>query len=183
MPKLCKAGVQLRNQIDDLYPQRERKSDGWIGDSRHSARKSDHNPDENGIVRAIDIDRDLAQHPEEAHALVEKLRQCAKRGDRRIKYIIFDGKIMSPILGFKRRLYKGANPHKAHFHVSFTKLGDKDGSWFDLEGEGKNGRLKTDGGIVAEDFSRDGSIDVSVRRTPARIHPQCGTCECTSFRD
>ena len=102
MPKLCAAGRQLRNQVDDLYPHRNRKSDGWIGDARHSARKSDHNPDGNGIVRAIDIDRDLAQHPEEAHALVEKIRLCAKRGDRRIKYIIFDGKIMSAILEIGR---------------------------------------------------------------------------------
>ena len=85
MAKLCKAGIQLREQIDDLYIERSRKSDGWIGDTRHSARKSDHNPDENGIVRGLDITSDLGSHPEEAHALVEKIRKCAKRGDKRIK--------------------------------------------------------------------------------------------------
>lgn len=185
MAKLCAAGIQLRNQVDDLYPQRDRKSDGWIGDSRHSAKgsASDHNPDANGIVRAIDIDRDLAQHPEEAHALVEKIRLCAKRGDRRIKYIIFDGKIMSAILGWKRRPYKGANPHKHHFHVSFTTLGDRDGGWFNLEGDKSNGRPQTDGGNVGEDFSRDGSIDIPIRRTPTRLHPQCSTCECLALSD
>jgi len=52
-PKLCKAGQQLRLQIDDSYPDRDRTSDGWIGDTRHSARPSDHNPDAKGIVRAI----------------------------------------------------------------------------------------------------------------------------------
>ena len=58
-PKLSKAASQLREQIDDSFPDRDRTSDGWIGDTRHAARKSDHNPDEQGWVRAIDIDRDL----------------------------------------------------------------------------------------------------------------------------
>ncbi len=44
MAKLCKAGIQLREQVDDAFPDRDRTSDGWIGDKRHSARKSDHNP-------------------------------------------------------------------------------------------------------------------------------------------
>ncbi len=88
-----------------MYMDRDRKSDGWLGDTRHSVRKSDHNPDKNGIVRALDIDADLGAHKEEAYALVEKIRKCAKRGDKRIKYIIYDGKIMSPILGWKRRKY------------------------------------------------------------------------------
>ena len=180
--KLSKAAQQLREQIDDEYPERSRKSDGTIGDSRHSARKSDHNPDANGIVRALDITSDLGSHPEEAHALVEKIRQCAKKGDKRIKYIIFDGKIMSPILNWKRRKYTGPNPHRSHFHISFTTLGDKDGSWFNLEGD-NNERIETDGGKLGEDIRRDGSIDISLSRTSTRLHSQCGTCECVAFRD
>ncbi len=30
MPKLCAAGIQLREQIDDDYPDRDRKSDGSV---------------------------------------------------------------------------------------------------------------------------------------------------------
>ena len=59
-PLLSKAAQQLRLQVDDTYPDRDRTSDGWIGDYRHSLRPSDHNPDEQGIVRAVDIDRDLS---------------------------------------------------------------------------------------------------------------------------
>jgi hypothetical protein len=118
MAKLCKAGVQLREQIDDDYPSRDRRSDGWIADSRHLAKgASDHIP-VNGIVRAIDIDADLQAHKEEAHSLADKIRKCAKRGDKRIKYVIY-----------------GANPHRSHIHISFNPSGDSDGSWFDLEGE------------------------------------------------
>jgi hypothetical protein len=174
MPKLCKAGQQLREQIDDLYMERSRKSDGWIGDTRHSARKSDHNPDENGIVRALDITSDLGTHPEEAHALIEKIRKCAKRGDKRIKYLIFDGRISSPILNWKWRKYKGVNPHRHHFHVSFTTLGDKDGSWFDLEGDKQNGRIEKDGGNVGENIPRDGFSDIPRGGLGCRCNCKCG---------
>jgi len=133
MPKLCKAGVQLREQIDDDYPSRSRRSDGWIADSRHLSNSptSDHIPVD-GIVRAIDIDSDLNAHPEEAHTLTNQIRLCAKRGDKRIKYIIYDGRIASSILRWRWRKYKGTNPHRSHIHISFTTLGDKDGSFFQL---------------------------------------------------
>jgi hypothetical protein len=173
LAKLCKAGVQLREQVDDMYMDRDRKSDGWLGDTRHSVRKSDHNPDKNGIVRALDIDADLGAHKEEAYALVEKIRKCAKRGDKRIKYIIYDGKIMSPIMNWKRRKYRGANPHRSHFHISFTTLGDKDGSWFDLEGD-RNERIQTDGGKLGENIPRDGSSDIPSGGLGSRRNCKCG---------
>ena len=143
LPKLCKAGVQLREQIDDDYPERDRKSDGWIADTRHSTRKSDHNPDpKSGIVRAIDVDADLAAHKEEVFDLVEKIRKCAKRGDKRIAYIIHNKRICSPILNWKWRKYRGPNPHISHFHCSFTTLGDDNGKPFDLEGTKNDKRPK-----------------------------------------
>ena len=33
-PLLCKAGQQLREQIDEHFPHRDKNSDGWIGDAR-----------------------------------------------------------------------------------------------------------------------------------------------------
>ena len=178
MAKLCKAGQQLREQIDDDYPDRDRKSDGWIADARHYANNSssDHIP-RDGIVRALDIDADLAAHKEEAYALVEKLRKCAKRGDKRIKYIIYDGQIMSPLLNWKRRKYKGANPHRSHFHISFTTLGDNDGSWFDLEGERQNAkRSKKGSGKLGKDIPSDSSSDLYGGRLGCRNDSQCCYC-------
>ena len=182
MAKLCKAGQQLREQIDDDYPDRDRKSDGWIADARHVAKgNSDHIP-RDGMVRALDVDANLNAHPEETYALVEKIRKCAKRGDKRIKYIIYDGKIMSPILGWKRRKYKGANPHRSHFHISFTTLGDNDGKWFDLEGD-QNERIKENGRNLGEDLRRDRLINIPISGSSTRLHSQCSTCECVAFRD
>ena len=177
MAKLCKAGQQLREQIDDDYPERDRKSDGWIADARHVAKgNSDHIP-QNGIVRGLDIDADLAAHKEEAYALVEKIRKCARRGDKRIKYIIYDGQIMSPILNWKRRKYRGANPHRSHFHISFTTLGDNDGSWFDLEGERQNAkRPKESSSELGKDVYSDSAGDLLSDRLRCTDYRQCCYC-------
>jgi len=133
-PVLCKAGQQLREQFDDSYPDRDRRSDGWIGDTRHQARPSDHNPDEQGIVRAIDIDRDLSgtPKPDLMPDLADQLRLAAKRGEKRISYLIFQGRIASSKKGWAWRPYDGANKHNHHIHISFTKAGDTDSSFFNI---------------------------------------------------
>ena len=133
-PKLCKAGQQLRLQVDDSYPDRDRASDGWIGDARHKSRPSDHTPDEQGIVRAVDLDRDLSGQakPDLMPDLADQLRLCAKRGDKRIAYVIFNNKICSRKSLWRWVAYKGSNPHVKHCHVSFTKKGDTDGSFFNI---------------------------------------------------
>jgi hypothetical protein len=134
-PKLSHAAIQLREQIDDSFPDRDRASDGWIGDTRHSSRKSDHNPDEQGWVRAIDVDRDLfkGSKPDIMGDLADQLRAISKsKADNRIAYIIFDGYICSKILNWKWRKYKGANKHIKHCHVSFKKTADNDGAFFQV---------------------------------------------------
>ena len=94
-PLLCKAGQQLREQIDDAFPDRDRKSDGWIGDAAHANRKSDHNPDpSNGIVRAIDVDKNLDTRASTGSYLADQIRVCAKK-DKRIAYVIYSGRIAS----------------------------------------------------------------------------------------
>jgi len=138
-PMLCKAGQQLRLQVDDSFGDRDRTSDGWVGDLRHQSRPSDHNPDAKGIVRAIDIDRDLAgkAKPDLMPDLADQIRLCAK-SDKRISYIIFNGKIASARMGFRWRKYSGSNPHDHHCHISFTTKGDTDGSFFNIPMLGGN---------------------------------------------
>jgi hypothetical protein len=139
-PRLCKAGQQLRLQVDDSYPDRDRASDGSIGDARHSARPSDHNPDwKNAVegiayVRAIDLDRDLfgKAKPDLMPDLADQLRLAAKRGEKRISYIIFNNKITSAKSLWRWVSYRGVNPHVKHCHISFTKKGDTDGSFFNI---------------------------------------------------
>ena len=138
-PILCKAGQQLRLQVDDSFGDRDRTSDGWVGDLRHQSRPSDHNPDAKGIVRAIDIDRDLAgkAKPDLMPDLADQIRLCAK-SDKRISYIIFNGKIASAKQSWKWRTYDGINKHNHHCHISFTTKGDTDGSFFNIPMLGGN---------------------------------------------
>ena len=132
-PWLCAAGVQLRDQIDTWFPDRRSTSDGWIGDARHSASKSDHNPDKRSglVVRAIDVDSRLDSSEGISIYLADQIRKCAKT-DKRISYVIHNGKIASRILNYKWRTYRGFNKHIRHIHISFTKAGDKNGKEFDI---------------------------------------------------
>jgi hypothetical protein len=102
-----------------------------LGDSRHSARKSDHNPDEFGWVRGLDLNSRLESSDSLAPYLADQIRVAAK-SDPRISYVIYNGRICSKILNWKWRKYKGINPHAKHIHVSFTKLGDLNGAEFDI---------------------------------------------------
>jgi len=175
--KLSRAAVQLREQIDDCYPERSRKSDGALGDARHSARKSDHNPDANGWVRAIDITAILGDNLDETADLVEQIRKYAKRAKRkRISYVIYNGRIASPILNWKWRKYRGSNPHKAHFHVSFTQLGDEDGSFFEIPMLGGNDeRSQENGRKLGEDLPSDRTSDLSSGGPRCRCNCKCGS--------
>jgi hypothetical protein len=132
-PHLCKAGETLREQINERYPSRDKASDGWISDARHNAAgNSDHIPSlVDGVVRAIDIDRDLSgkAKPDLMPYLADQLRQCAKT-DKRIAYIIFDGKIASKKSRWIFKPYSGINAHRHHCHISFTPKGDTDGKKF-----------------------------------------------------
>jgi hypothetical protein len=134
-PWLCKAGQQLREQFDDSFPDRDRSSDGWIGDARHASRPSDHNPAApTQVVRAIDVDRDVSgtAKPDLMPDIADQIRLCAKAGDKRIAYVIFDGRIASPRMGWRWRVYRGPSPHNHHCHISFNKEGDNDSTFFNI---------------------------------------------------
>jgi hypothetical protein len=136
-PRLSKAGVQLREQFDDNYGDRDRRSDGWIADARHTAAgNSDHVPcKKTGIVRALDIDRDVSgkSKPDLMPYIIDQIvRACKTRSEKRINYIIFDGFIYSSKFRFIKRKYKGANKHAHHAHFSFKKEADLRGEFYQI---------------------------------------------------
>ncbi|HKV33547.1 MAG TPA: hypothetical protein VJP89_04485, partial [Pyrinomonadaceae bacterium] len=57
--RVAKSLLRLREQINELAPNRSKASDGTIGDAAHASRKSDHNPwvkdGSIGVVTAMDI--------------------------------------------------------------------------------------------------------------------------------
>jgi hypothetical protein len=131
-PRLSKSVIQLREQADDSYPDRKRDSDGTIGDLRHQSTKSDHNPDPGtGYVRALDLDADFNRQANTAAYVADQIR-IAARTDKRIAYVIFNGKIASARSLWRWHKYRGINPHTKHIHISFTKAGDENQKFFNI---------------------------------------------------
>jgi hypothetical protein len=137
-PRLVAAGVTLRDQVNKRWVNRDKRSDGWIGDSDHQSRPSDHNPDKNGWVHAIDIDHDFLgpnKGADEAEKFANELIALAREGkDRgRLKYVVYNNRIAS---GTHSNQYwtwrKGNWGHTQHIHISFTSKAQLDGSEFPL---------------------------------------------------
>ena len=140
MAQLCAGGVTLRNQVNMRFPNRDRRSDGWIGDRAHQGRISDHNPDKNGIVHAIDIDENMGRGQERNGAMAQRLADeivayAASNlpGHRRVKNVVYEDKVASGTYRKWWWKFRGRGyGHYGHIHVSFTNFADKDGSLWPL---------------------------------------------------
>jgi len=136
--KLSPALTQLRAEINAAYPGRSKVSDGSIGDAAHSSRTSDHNPDVEGWVRAIDVTEwdpgtPAVDDDDVAEALAEHLRASK---DPRVKYVIWRGRMFSSYRSgsspaWTWRKYNGPNGHFIHCHVSVQpgSVGLGDAPW------------------------------------------------------
>lgn len=110
---------KLRDQINQIAPNRSKASDGTIGDAAHALTNSDHNPHVKdgaiGVVTAIDITHD----PDDGCDGQKIVDALVKSKDKRIKYIIWNKQIISSSVDpWVWRPYKGKNPHSKHFHLS-----------------------------------------------------------------
>lgn len=117
--RVAESLIKLRTQINKAYPKRSKVSDGSIGDQAHSSRTSDHNPNEDGVVCAMDITHDV-KNGCDAQQLADALVESR---DDRIKYLIWNKRMVSsyPSGGKKAwtwRPYSGSNPHTKHVHIS-----------------------------------------------------------------
>ena len=114
----------LLHQINEHAPNRDKRSDGSIGDTNHRNRTSDHNPwilDPPGpnVVSA----RDFTHSPATGCDIGEIFEAIRLSKDRRVKYMIFDWQICSsyPAHGYAAwewRPYTGPNGHRTHGHMS-----------------------------------------------------------------
>ena len=185
--RLAKSLITLIDQVDAKFPIRDRSSDGSIGDARHQAEVSDHNPDREGVVRALDITHDPA-HGVDTYMFAENLRLGR---DPRIKYVISNRKICGDE-GFAKRsgvpawtwtAYHGTNPHNMHVHISVNAndvLADDTRPWvFGDIGSPERPRLKEgDSGDAVKEAQQhlgiavtgafDGATDEAVRAFQAR---------------
>jgi hypothetical protein len=114
------AAKSVLRQATALRPMRKKASDGLLPSKAHLAQSpnSDHNT---GF--AVDLTHD-PKNGINCHEVYEHLKS-----DKRVKYLIFKGKIWSAEKG--DREYTGSNPHNKHIHISIKDNSGNDTSpWF-----------------------------------------------------
>jgi peptidoglycan hydrolase-like protein with peptidoglycan-binding domain len=135
---------KLRAQVQDLVPDAPKEEFGWIGDAAHASRTSDHNPDSNGVVKALDVPH-VPTSGLDTYKLADYM---IAHPDPRARYIISNRRIAGDAAFVKANPiykcpgpwqwgpYNGTNPHDMHMHVSSSRdaaIYDKANDW-DLGG-------------------------------------------------
>ena len=121
------AAVAVLRQATALRPKRKKASDGLLPSSAHlkQSPNSDHN-----TGHAVDLTHDPANGIDCVEMFV-RLQE-----DKRVKYLIFQGKIWSQKNGVYS--YTGSNPHNKHLHISIKEdCGDDKSAWFPWLGKAK----------------------------------------------
>jgi hypothetical protein len=114
------AAIAVLRQATALRPKRKKASDGLLPSAAHINQNpdSDHN-----TGYAVDLTHDPANGID-CFELYEKLQD-----DKRVKYLIFHGKIWSKKNGESR--YTGVNQHNKHLHISINdNCGNDTSPWF-----------------------------------------------------
>jgi hypothetical protein len=138
---------QLRTDLNRLAPNRDKGSDGTIGDTAHQSRVSDHNDDEVGRVpirdadakhevHALDLDVNLREPNLTMEMVVQHVvARCRSGAENRLRYIIFNRRIWEASNGWRQRAYSGDNPHDkhAHFSASYETAREADTSSWHLD--------------------------------------------------
>jgi hypothetical protein len=132
------AGITtLKKQVDERWEDRDHASDGILGDADHASRTSDHNPDSQGYVHALDIDEDLRGSKNDNVWLADQIIANARMrrpGSVRLKYLVYENRIASGT--YDNHFWTWRNDtslhHERHMHISFTTQGQNDGMEFSI---------------------------------------------------
>jgi len=131
MKKLVKkatpAAIAVLRQATAIKPSRKKASDGLLPSAAHQVQSpnSDHN-----TGYAVDLTHDPVNGID-CFNLFEELKV-----DKRVKYLIFHGKIWSEKNGESE--YDGINQHNKHLHISIKDgCGDDTSPWFPWLGKPK----------------------------------------------
>jgi hypothetical protein len=127
----------VRAEFNTVFQDRDKTTDGSVGNLAHQAGPSGHNPDRTGRpeyadgdsldeVRAIDVDKDLRS----VVTMEQVIQYLVRRGRAGhylpFRYFIYKGRIWARSTGWATRVYTGANSHTEHAHFSgdYTQTAD-----------------------------------------------------------
>jgi len=114
------AAIAVLRQATKLWPKRKKASDGLLPSSAHL--KANPNSDHNTGL-AVDLTHD-PKNGVDGKEIFEKLKK-----DKRVKYLIFNGRIWER--GRGEKAYTGSNPHRSHIHISIRDgHGGDTSNWF-----------------------------------------------------
>jgi hypothetical protein len=117
------AAIAVLRQATALKPNRKKASDGLLPSAAHLKQSptSDHN-----TGYAVDLTHD-PKHGIDCVDIFQKLKE-----DKRVKYLIFKGKIWSKERANEGdREYTGSNQHTKHLHISINEgMGRDTSPWF-----------------------------------------------------
>jgi hypothetical protein len=125
--KATPAAIAVLRQATALRPKRKKASDGLLPSAAHQKQnpKSDHN---SGF--GVDLTHDPLNGID-CFDIYLKIQ-----ADKRVKYVIFHGKIWSATNGETK--YEGINQHNHHLHISIKDgCGNDTSPWFPWLGEVK----------------------------------------------
>jgi len=130
----------LMKQVNSLAPKRNKDSDGWLGDAAHRARKSEHNPDADGSVDAVDITHD----PKGGCDAWKIAQAIAATKDRRVKTMIHNRQILTTTgkTAWQWRKYGGSHPHNTHLHIDVKDAFQDDTAPWGIAGAFKKVKAK-----------------------------------------
>jgi len=118
--KATPAATAVLKEATALWPKRKKSSDGLLPSATHQKQNpnSDHNT---GL--AVDLTHD-PKNAVDCKKIFEQLKK-----DKRVKYLIFNGRIW--LRGKGEKAYTGSNPHRTHLHISIRDgYGNDVSPWF-----------------------------------------------------
>lgn len=119
--RVAKSLNKLLGQINTMAPNRNKESDGSIGDAAHASTASDHNPwvdDPQSSVNVVTA-RDFTHDPANGADMFKISEALRLSRDPRIKYVIFHDRVFSSVnQPWVWRPYSGSNNHRHHMHGS-----------------------------------------------------------------